>query len=160
MTQEAIDEHQKQIDALKHEWGEGPWNNEPDREDFRAHGLPCFVQRNNLGAWCGYVGVPPGHPMHGKDYNATNDLDVHGGVTYSAACAHSICHIPEPGEPDAVWWFGFDCAHAFDVVPGLNRWRPPEREQFGSIVGEHYRDLGFVRAETERLAAQVAGLGK
>ena len=54
--------------------------------------------------------------MHGKDYNAL-DVEVHGGLTYAGECSGSICHVPKPGEPDNVFWFGFDCAHAYDLSP-------------------------------------------
>lgn len=59
---------------------EGPWKGEPDRVDFEHAGLPCLLKRSeDMGNWCGYVAVPPGHPLHGKDYAAA-DVDVHGGV--------------------------------------------------------------------------------
>jgi hypothetical protein len=100
--------------------------------------------------------VPPEHPLHGKGYDDAN-LDAHGGLTFAAACAGTICHVPEPGEPDELWWFGFDCSHAFDVSPGLRLALAevmPDRPAW--LPGETYRDLAFVRAETEGLAAQIA----
>ena len=30
-----------------------------------------------------------------------------------------ICHIPDQGEPDDVWWLGFDCLHGGDLAPGM-----------------------------------------
>ena len=42
-------------------WGQGPWDDEPDRVDFEHAGFPCLLLRNpRLGQWCGYVAVPPG----------------------------------------------------------------------------------------------------
>ncbi len=46
----------------------GPWVNEPDRVEWSRAGLPCLMLRNRSGAWCGYVAVPPGHPLHGLAY--------------------------------------------------------------------------------------------
>ena len=129
-------------------WGTGPWDDEPDHIDFvTAAGLPGIMHRNSMGAWCGYVAVPPGHPSHGKR-DGEVDCDVHGGLTYANACQGSVCHVAAPGEPDDVWWLGFDCSHCWDVSPGHN--------QFGSYQGSSYRDVAYVRAECERLAQQLA----
>lgn len=166
MSQETIAESLKLIAELKREWPEGPWQSEPDREDFRAHGLACFVQRNFHGACCGYVGLPPGHPKHGANYSEFGDLEVHGGVTYAAECSGHLCHIPEPGEPDAVWWIGFDCGHMFDVQPAfiklLERMEIPGlTKELGAKIGFFggtYRDFAYARSETEKLAAQLAAI--
>lgn len=144
-------------------WPEGPWTAEPEDKVVWVDpetDLDCMAVRNQLGAWCGYVGVAPGHRLHGADYEAAHDaaaVDVHGGLTFADRCAPSgkgpqegICHIEQDGRPDPVWWFGFDCAHAWDVVPGL------ETLGVGSDAGGAYRDLGFVVAECETLARQLA----
>jgi hypothetical protein len=132
---------------------EGPWSTEPSKMQWvdQATGMPCLIVRNDLGALCGYAGVSPGHPLHGRGYDDA-DVGVHGGLTYADRCqpttdeAHGICHVPEPGTPHDVWWFGFDCAHYNDVVPGMRR--------FGLERGE-YRDIGYVAGEVTQLAAQL-----
>ena len=101
-------------------WGAGPWQAEPDRKEWKdpATGLPCLAHRNEGdGNWCGYVAVAPGHPAHGKDYDDVA-ADVHGGLTYAGKCSGHICHVPAPGEPDNVYWLGFDCHHWNDLAPG------------------------------------------
>lgn len=146
----------------------GPWMNEPDRVEFRHDGLPCLLKRTPFGAWCGYVGVPPGHPWHGRDYNDVS-ADVHGGLTYSRKCDESIgiCHVPEPGEPEDVYWLGFDCAHSCDLVPDSYKmsgeiraksFRLYDDDDDDADVGYSgtYRDLAFVRAETVKLAEQAS----
>ena len=137
----------------KASWGPGPWQDEPDRVEWHVYGFPCLALRNpNAGVWCGYVGVPPGHRYHGiKEEEA--DVEVHGGLTYAAPCQEDgpICHVPQPGEPDDVWWLGFDCAHFGDFSPGLF----PGLIAFGSEFNE-YRTLEYVREETEDLARQLA----
>src|SRR5438105_1894678 len=132
----------------KSKWPDGPWKSEPDRVDFEHAGFPCLMLRGQShGAWCGYVAVPPGHPLHGKDYNdeALGETDVHGGLTYASACSGHICHVPEAGEPADVWWFGFDCIHAGDLAPG--------HAQYGldSFSAEYdcYRNAAWVRHEVE-----------
>lgn len=137
----------------KEKWGPGPWQNEPDRLEFEHAGLPCLMVRSSLGNWCGYAAVPPGHPFHGQHYDKP-DVEAHGGLTYGGACAGSICHVPKPGEPDDVWWFGFDCAHAYDVVPEI-------RHRLGGIFGgDKYRNVVYVRHQVERLAEQLAAIKK
>jgi hypothetical protein len=123
----------------KSTWGDGPWQDEPDRVEWRDGELVGLIKRvSTHGAWCGYVGVPPGHPWHGRPMfdPSLSGIEVHGGVTYAAACEVSaegadpralICHIPAPGEPEELWWIGFDCNHGFtlDFAPARSRfgWR-------------------------------------
>ena len=74
------------------------------------------------------------------DHTPGRSLEVHGGITYSN---WGYDPIPRDGE----WWFGFDCAHGFDLVPGIAN---------GSLPGGVLRDEEYVRAECERLALQLA----
>ncbi len=141
----------------REQWGEGPWQDEPDIAEWRAPGgkLPRLALRGPHGSWCGYVGVPEGHPMHGKGWEDSEALDVHGGITYGSECSGDICHQPREGEPEHVWWLGFDCSHAWDYSPGLHallRSLPG-----GDRLREHetYRDLGYVIGEVEKLARQL-----
>jgi hypothetical protein len=145
----------------KSAWGDGPWQAEPDKVQWRdeATGLPCLAKRGNphFGNWCGYVGVPEAHPLFKTDGEG---LVVHGGITFTGTCddgpeAETICHIPEPGEPDHVWWFGFDCGHFRDFMPGLRaieigRGYEPLPEP--DVI---YKDLGYVVRECEDLARQL-----
>lgn len=144
----------------KSDWGEGPWQNEPDHVDFQHAGFPCILHRNTMGAWCGYVGVPKDHPWHGKGYDDV-EADAHGGLTYAEPCQGDICHVGEPD--DNRWWLGFDCNHGDDMAPemdaAMRSWKVPglrdrpRKEWFGEPVT--YKDLAYVRAETERLAEQA-----
>lgn len=156
----------------KTSWGPGPWQDEPDKAQWtdEATGLPCLMKRNRSGALCGYVGVPEGHPVFGVAYDdvrvpdADGDLDwpdVHGGLTYANHCQEgpeerTICHIPAPGEPDSVWWLGFDCAHYRDLSPAF---AAIDRAQgLGLFAEEEYRTLGYVQSQCARLARQLAAL--
>jgi hypothetical protein len=153
-------------------WPSGPWDAEDDRYEWRTTaGLTGLVVRGPSGALCGYVGVPSGHPAHGRssessdsyerdetgalDFdrpktNPVRDLRAHGGITYAKSCAGRICHVPAPGEPEHLWWLGFDCAHSWDACPDRER---------GPIGGQRvYRDISYVRCEVERLAEQLAAL--
>jgi hypothetical protein len=152
-------------------WGPGPWDGEPDKAYWidEATGFPCLAVRPmpSIGSWCGYVAVPPGHPLHGKDYSTIPDIDVHGGLTFSSFCQEDgpvesrVCHTPEPGQPANVWWLGWDCAHASDVSPGLNAllqtltWLTEQPVSDGLMA---YRTLDYVRGECTRLGAQLKAL--
>jgi len=155
----------------KTEWGEGPWLSEPDKLQWvdEATDLDCLIVRGPMGALCGYVGVPPDHPYHGRGYSDL-DLEVHGGLTFASACdedapeGEGICHVPAPGRPADVWWLGFDCGHAFDAMPALEaRSRSlgmPALPAFDYPGGPQttYKPVGYVRAEVAALAAQIARL--
>jgi hypothetical protein len=148
-------------------WRSGPWDGEPDRAEWRdeATELPCLAKRSRLGSWCGYVAVPPGHPWHGVDYDDLEGTEVHGGLTFAGECSpeHGICHVPAEGESADVWWLGFDCAHAWDLVPGLETMldQVDDRLHSRGVWSDYreiniYRDLDYVKAECAQLAAQVA----
>jgi hypothetical protein len=143
-------------------WPAGPWDLEDDRYEWRHLGFPCLIFRaGHTGALCGYIAIPPKHPwykLHGNDL----DVDVHGGITYAADCHGVICHEPRKGESRKVWWLGFDCGHAFDVMPALIKVRQEARELLFRTVNlgvklpdERYRDLAYVTAEVNRLAEQA-----
>lgn len=156
--------HREYRTADKSKWGDGPWQNEPDKVQWidEATGLDCLIVRSPLGNLCGYVGVAPGHPLHGKDYGDVDRyIDVHGGLTFADACAETIedgrgiCHIAEVGRPDHVWWFGFDCAHCGDVSPKMRADMEERHRCFIHSPDERYRDIGYVRSEVESLAKQL-----
>jgi hypothetical protein len=150
-------------------WGGGPWQHEPDKVQWtdEATGLPCLVKRvKHSGHLCGYVGVPRGHRFYEVDYDDVRlrgyddedmDYDIHWppahcGLTYADHCqegpeADAICHVPEPGEPDDVWWLGFDCAHSGDVSPAY-------ADRYGAVFGDAtYKTLPYVQGWCRRLAA-------
>jgi len=143
----------------KSSWPAGEWQDEPDKMQWPDPdtGLPCLIVRGPSGALCGYVGVSDQHPWHGREYSDdVVSADVHGGLTFSRACAHTtdeskhICHVPGPGEPDNVWWFGFDCAHSGDLCPEHER-------RYGMPMGyETYKSFNYVKREVTKLARQLA----
>lgn len=161
------------IDRAALRWPSGPWDGEPDKAQWQdeATGLPCLaVRHSRSGHWCGYVGVTEGHPFHGKHYDncslpESDDrdstyIDVHGGLTFSNSCqpgeteATGVCHTPAPGEPDHVWWLGFDCAHSGDHGPQDAVYEIERPESYWQRDGE-YRDLSYVKSECRKLAAQI-----
>lgn len=47
-----------------------PWLTEPPGALFTAHELQCVVARGPMRHWCGYVGIPASHPLHGVEFDA------------------------------------------------------------------------------------------
>ncbi len=126
------------------------WKNEPDKEQFYYNDVPCLIVRGPMGALCGYAGVYPDHPWYEKGYLEV-DMNVHGGLTFSAPCAEDggkICHVPKKDE-QPVWWFGFDCAHGFDFCPSSNNSLGLEMDN------EVYRNIDYVRNHIKSMADQI-----
>ena len=91
------------------------------------------------------------HPFYEHLYNKIDsDINCHGGLTFSRHCdgntEKGICHFTK--SEDDVWWFGFDCGHAWDISPNLGVGFP----SFDMAV---YRDLDYVTSEVEALAKQL-----
>ncbi len=136
----------------------GAWHAEPDKVQWvdSATGYACLAKRNNLGVWCGYVGVPTGHRYHGVSYTYV-EVTVHGGLTYADFCtgeadpATGICHIPAPGSDPHVWWLGFDCGHYMDLWPRYPDYLPTGIGGYPSI----YRTLSYVQDQCRQLARQL-----
>lgn len=164
----------------------GPWDDEPDKIQWvdPTTDLDCLMVRNHFGAWCGYVGVPAGHPAYMSSYDSL-DVSVHGGLTFGDTCSSEepdgvasagICHVPFEGRPHDVFWLGFDCGHAFDFQPGMHsmerEYMPDILAKFGKTEYDHeaamatkdewgterYRTMAYVRAEVTDLAVQLSRL--
>jgi hypothetical protein len=93
---------------------------------------------------------------------------VHGGITFGGLREMAKLAPPAPpwaqglpwlrrryerreaarllsGKPSFLWWIGFDCSHARDLLP----------VEMDRTSAETYRDLAFVRAEVQALARQL-----
>jgi hypothetical protein len=133
--------------------------------EFVHAGLKCVVvMAREASHRCGYVRVPEGHPVHGWDYDRA-DVDVHGGLTFAEI---EPC-VEEDGKG---WWFGFDCAHAWDAMydptvklediqDEVTRETCTIHRRFSfSTKTEHYWTQAEVEAETRNLAEQLANISK
>jgi hypothetical protein len=164
LTQAGFLEHIMQTwqNTDKTKWADGPWKNEPDKAQWIGEaGLDCLIVRGPSGALCGYVGVPPEHPLYEKCYQdikaANGDyFDVHGGLTFADACqptedpSKNICHLEETAANKKVWWFGFDCAHSGDTCPGYPSLFPGGYQT--------YKSIRYVQQQCESLARQLAAV--
>lgn len=182
---EPIAAYSGQVD--KSDWGDGPWQHEPDKVHWidPCTDMDCLIVRGPSGALCGYVAVAEGHPFFGVEYSQctsetpcldfdgerdhwcrcgsspSDRLSVHGGITFAAGCddegdeRRSICHVPQPGRPDEVWWLGFDTAHFRDYMPEHYKRSPVLAGQKAD-----YKDIAYVKAETESLARQLKEISR
>jgi hypothetical protein len=163
-------------------WPDGPWKQEPRAVSWvdGKTGLNCAMIRHHfMGSWCGYVAVDPLHPFHGKRYadiirvppdflerqmvlgrdfgiidaflNAFED-DDHASVSMILPAHGSITYSDE--DTEGFWWFGFDCCHAGDMMPGdpfmfkLVRLLFPDEHSV-------YRDHDYVYGIVTRLASAL-----
>ena len=106
------------------------------------------------------------HILRGKDLLESCEisiaLQVHGGCNFAESS-------PPGREPDGRWWFGFDCGHAGDFVPGGEMLDEMKRQMIDSMPDEArktmrrivfgeaaiYRDQQYVVGECQSLAAQL-----
>jgi hypothetical protein len=89
-------------------------------------------------------------------------FEVHGGLNYAD---DTIYDHPQDGR----WWFGFDCGHAGDYLPGRPDFKEIMDEMVESLPEEardivrrvmtpapgNYRDQHYVVSECQSLAAQL-----
>jgi hypothetical protein len=88
------------IDRSK--WQSGPWDSEPDREEWHEGEVRCLLTRNyDHGAWHGYAIVQPSHPWAFLHWYALPTFVAEWGTV----------------TPDGSTWFGFDCAHHGQGTP-------------------------------------------
>jgi hypothetical protein len=120
-----------------------PWETEPDHKKWvdPKTKYKCEVKRNPMTlSLLGYVTVPKKHHYYGLGYNDVM-ANVHGGLTFS----------------DDKGKFGFDCAHAGDLCPGIvlsvlqTAKDPAEYTQLALGLCT-YRTFDWVVKETEDLA--------
>lgn len=157
-------------------WGDGPWIEEPDEIDFHYKQIHCKILRQgqqgypevlsklptNFGGFlCGYVKIPEGHKLYGKEDIFDTGLDVHGGITFA--------QVPIW---DKGFWLGFDAAHGGDIIPCMKQICETDtdlkaikekceklRKQYGiekyTIAAEQYRTTDFMIFECKSLVDQI-----
>jgi hypothetical protein len=140
---------------------------EPNEETFTYKGYKCLIIRHpEMKHLCGYVGVPEGHKYYKKHYDEV-PLEVHGGLTFSDWWED---------ENDSLWYLGFDCAHSWDLSPGMHLPRKEltkskywitingvkqeqeyiERDLSKELMEhETYRDIEYVRLQCKRMVNQL-----
>lgn len=141
-------------------WPVGLWDIENDRIEYfhTLFGVALLALRNpQMGNFCGYIGIPPGHRCHGLGYDADllKEVDVHGGLTYAGA-GHSAIKFKSK-ELNGYWWLGFDCCHYMDIAPYLLGLKMSMEHLSGEM--DVYRDQAYVMTQLFNLAGQLYQLG-
>lgn len=114
---------------------------EGDRKLFTYKGYQCKIRRHNaLLHLCGYVKLPESSPFYEKDYGTIEemtdyDIPAHGGLTFAGF------------DRDGDYIIGFDCAHAWDIVPQMVF----DRYQTTCLNDGVYRDMDYVTTNLEEL---------
>lgn len=154
-----------------------PWETEPDLVKFRdpVTGLKCVMVRHpSFGNWCGYVQVPPGELRqvlknrqkaqhrgwknklehgYGYDHPVARNIEVHGGLTFSGRYHRGTAMTRG-------FWLGFDCAHAGDLMPGLDKHLRKLGHLYADELDQYevYRDQEYVTQNVLELAKQIKTL--
>lgn len=161
---------------------EKPWLDEPNSDKFMHAGLPCVLIRRPMGSWCGYVGVPPSHPLFKKECHFKVPLradlkdakigkrgfiplllgSLDAETPWVSLDVYFDVHgsLTYAGKLEdsltanmPMWWLGFDCGHCGDLSPGMEKFYADF-----AIPGDTrvYRDIEYVRQECRSLAEQLA----
>lgn len=141
------------------------WLTEPSEDFFEYKGYDCYLFRNKMGTWCGYVALKKGDPFYGVDYDGI-DIDVHGGLTYGE-------HVIITETKEECYMIGFDCNHINDFMPNV-----PADSAFSDLESDEsdirlihhlnkmlefkdernikiYRDIEFARSECRKIVHQI-----
>jgi len=73
----------------------------------------CVIVCTSLGHRCGYVGIPSTHPLYEVAYMDVDDIEVHGGLTYSGF--GDFEYPVFQNVKNAKWFLGFDTGHYVDA---------------------------------------------
>lgn len=121
-----------------------PWKTEPNELHGEFCKLKWRIKRNQSGALCGYVKLPPDHQFYGIDYDnpKLDRLDTHGGLTYGQLDSENNYEL------------GFDCVHLGDLIPSMLNLIPES-----SLIHKDdiYRDMNYVKNKCQRMCWQLAG---
>jgi hypothetical protein len=98
-----------------------------------TNSFKCFIQRNTLGFWCGYIQIPKPFSELIEEIH----LIPHGGITYNSQETNGDIVI------------GFDCGHYLDLIPIFYF-----QDQTISL-NSAYRDKEYVMNEVNKMADDI-----
>ncbi len=109
-------------------------------------GLQAAILYVNDSHNCGYVLLDKDHPWYGSNIDDHQDIDVHGGITFSKE-AYWIPIVSENimdiSPESKLWAIGFDAAHLGDKTAYIDY---PE---------DTFKDVDYMTNECESLAKQI-----
>lgn len=139
-------------------WRKGPWDDEPEDQIYWIDPetkLDCLAMRNDVGQWCGYVGVPFASKYYGVDINGIELIGIPNEITYADSSSGDRSRIRAflKGRPEVVWWIGFDTGGLSSDCPAH---KPISQMRGGIDWKPVYKDMIFVCARVTSLAEELA----
>lgn len=137
----------------------GKWKKEPDLCQWYHLGYNCLAIRDmSLGIWKSFVGVDETHPLYSKSLDDVLKvppmmeayIDVYGGIC-------NIGKLPTKYKEEAstLWWLGLETSHGGDFMPLLKLDHISD-DVTQSLTEQSYKDLTFIRRETNKLASYIS----
>lgn len=123
------------------EWRPGPWVPEPDLVEWHVEDVPLLIVRGHTGSLCGYIGLPSGHPLWGRDPMRSRGEQWSALPERITAARPSGAVFVSTRRPADCWWLGFS---AGGFCPAASRDPMPESSEYSAI--------DEVRARVEALA--------
>ena len=103
------------------------------------------------------------HPAYGMSAHEADSIipkprRPHGGIIVASSVQPFNCseRTQRAARVTADWWFGFNAAHPFDLVPGVFMLLPPQTTVHAPAYT--YRGMAYMQTQCESLAAQMAAL--
>lgn len=123
--------------------------------------MPCLAIRDmSMGIWKGFVGLKEGHPLFGKSLEEMLNIPemrdvfiaVYGGLSGAGRLPTKYKEFAKD-----YWWIGIETAHGGDLMP-LLKIDNSDPNMAKLISTQTYKDLRFIRKETNKLAKLISKL--
>jgi hypothetical protein len=139
----------------------GVWLKEPDLCSWQYANLSCLAVRDmSMGIWKGFVGLDQDHPLYDKNINYIVALpqalelfgSVHGGLSGVGKLS-----VKYKSYAKNYWWIGIETSQGDDLMP-LLKLDQSDTDMTKLLSIQTYKDLHFIRRETNKLAKQLIKL--
>lgn len=161
-------------------WGQGPWVNEPDYEEFEIDSVKCSIERMGTNLpfkFEDYLQVfqelkkeNPEHPLVKNNFHFGGHLCGYVQLPKDHPWEKIDCdEIPAEIHGGITYrertkgrfCIGFDCAHSYDLIPSQKAWKKIYGEEYKlkipyfPVGEESYKTWDFVKKEVIKLVEQV-----
>lgn len=123
---------------------------EGNKKVFEYKGYNCIIRRiMKSGHLCGYVEIPENNKLYEKSYKEIEDIDVHGGITFS-----DWGFGEDKDFSSEKWYIGFDLHHAYDLAPFMYLYIPKLMDYL-TFDYETYKDMDYATEQCKKLVDQI-----
>jgi hypothetical protein len=121
--------------------------------------LPCLAIRDmSMGIWKGFVGIEEPHPFYGKTIEELLKIpdameiffSVYGGLNGAGRLPAKYKEFAKN-----YWWIGHETSHGGDLMP-LLKLEGADPDMAKLLSNQTYKDLRFIRRETNKLASSLS----